>query len=114
MKRTLFILLLLLPLIMAAQNVEKSKSDPDTLTTTQKLSKIEVFPNPASAYFIIRNNPSDTLSMTIFNELGQPVATRTILKKQTIYPIAYFASGLYIIRFTLKNKSKSIKLIKIN
>ncbi len=108
--KILILLIMMVPFLAPAQNASLQK---DTLSVSQHLSQVTIYPNPATNYFIIQNTYSDSLIMTIFNNMGQKIDSKTIFKKWNSYSIEFLPSGLYIVRFTLKKKSKSMKLIKI-
>ena len=77
------------------------------------LSKLSVFPNPASAFFEISSDGGNLNGFTIqlYNVLGKQVLER-VTSNSKIIDISFLQSGIYILKISKGNEQKTLKLIK--
>ena len=77
------------------------------------LSKLSVFPNPASAFFEISSDGGYLNGFTIqlYNVLGKQVLER-VTSNSKIIDISFLQSGIYILKISKGNEQKTLKLIK--
>jgi hypothetical protein len=82
--------------------------DEKSLTTA-----VKVYPNPANDYFEITNDSQNTLSVNIYDILGNKVITSKTsrLKKQS-FSLANLNSGVYLVELKSDNQKIVKKLIK--
>ncbi len=78
-------------------------------------SQITVFPNPATDFLTItRNNTSEKLNITIYNQTGQLIFTRKYYScdRNILIDISNFKKGIYIIKLSDNNNITVTKFIK--
>lgn len=74
-------------------------------------SDVSFYPNPAQG--VLRINSQATIeTITLFNLLGQRVATHSLNSQNPTINIQNLKSGVYIIEVSAQNKKSSYKLIK--
>jgi hypothetical protein len=69
----------------------------------------EVFPNPASEYLLV-TWPDETAHYTLFNAMGQAVASGRDMNENTRIDVAALPSGIYFLVVYHKDASKSRKI----
>jgi hypothetical protein len=72
-------------------------------------NKISIFPNPASTGITFKNIKIDT-EISVFNMLGQAVATKTLSSSNNTLDVSALATGTYFIK--VKDSNKVLKFIK--
>lgn len=85
----------------------------DVSIADQKLEEIEVFPNPAREFCVIRHIPQST-TLTILNALGQEVGFIQPQANQVELAISNFEEGVYFLRFETKDNQLHIKKLVVN
>lgn len=83
-------------------------SPPSAIHESTRQQPIEVFPNPASDVFYVKNLPCALVDYSIFNILGEKVATGSSCG--TI-PVAALEQGLYFLRIKDGNCQKTAKFM---
>ncbi|MBK7031038.1 MAG: T9SS type A sorting domain-containing protein [Bacteroidales bacterium] len=76
-------------------------------------NEIEIFPNPADKYFVIRTKNSSSLILRIYNATSQLILSKEIMQNETI-DCSYLNNGFYIILLIDKKlplESKTFKLL---
>ncbi|MBK7172956.1 MAG: T9SS type A sorting domain-containing protein [Bacteroidales bacterium] len=76
-------------------------------------NEIEIFPNPADKYFVIRTKNSSSLILRIYNATSQLILSKEIMQNETI-DCNYLNNGFYIIQLIDKKlplESKTFKLL---
>ena len=85
-------------------------------TTEQEIAlSLNASPNPSSNYFkltVISGDAKDKVSISITDELGRSVETKTANAGQTIQIGERYRPGIYFVKAMQANKSASVKLIK--
>ena len=76
-------------------------------------SKLNIFPNPASAFFEISSDVGALKGFTIqlYNVLGKQVLERVASNSETV-DISFLKGGIYILKISKGNEQKTLKLIK--
>lgn len=77
-------------------------------------NSIKLYPNPTNSKVFFDNTNDGFKEVTIYNYLGQNVAKTcftTIINNQEI-DMSNLATGVYVLKFTDRDKSKSVKVIK--
>ncbi|MFD2563178.1 ELWxxDGT repeat protein [Aquimarina rubra] len=82
-----------------------------TLSVDENVSQnIDLYPNPANNYFVIKNNTADTLKVEIFDLNGRIIKSFEEYKES--YNISELPSGLYLLNLTTDGSSYTYKLLK--
>lgn len=79
-------------------------------TTTQELTNVSIFPNPATDVVYIKGLRNDLKSIELFNMAGQKVLSATN-NLETIN-VANLEAGVYFVKLNTEAASKTIKLTK--
>jgi hypothetical protein len=81
----------------------------------KKMTDIEVFPNPARDFCVIRNIPQST-RLTILNAIGQEVGYTQPQPQasQIELTISNFEEGVYFVRFETQDNQTHIKKLVVN
>lgn len=85
----------------------------DVSIADQKMVEIEVFPNPARDFCVIRNIPQST-TLVILNALGQEVGYTQPQASQIELTISNFEEGVYFLRFETQDNQIHIKKLVVN
>ncbi len=88
----------------------------NTITATYdavSLNLLELFPNPANEYIILKWTPSRDAIFSIYNISGQKIQAETILKNENRINISGFKSGVYSVQITDEEKTYYAKFIKM-
>jgi len=71
------------------------------------------YPNPVKNELNIKFPSSiNQIELTIYSQIGQAVFTKTVLNNTETINVSGFASGIYLLKLSTENISKSIKFIK--
>lgn len=87
--------------------IPETVPDPEAVNETAQKS-LEVYPNPASDILYLRNLPCKTASYTIFNVLGQEIATG--FSSGTI-SVAGMEKGIYFLQINGNDFQKTAKFV---
>ena len=79
-----------------------SPCEPNNIDTFNELAKINIYPNPANDYIIIKNNEYSDYSIKIYDILGNLLNERAIKTDERI-DISSFLSGIYLIQLYISN-----------
>lgn len=91
---------------------------PAGISKTGMNFEISLFPNPAKEFIqlVISGNSASTAEMQILDYTGRIIAKEQIMlqnsQNQIIYPVNELQSGVYFIRLTQQNNSKTLRFIK--
>lgn len=72
---------------------------------------INVMPNPNNGNFIIKSGIADDFDVTIYNNLGQLIATFRQDKKEMNVDLSLYGKGIYSVLFKIKENYKTVKVI---
>lgn len=75
------------------------------------LLSARLFPNPAASYFTV-DSPDDSLQIEIFDVSGRQIAQKKALSAHEKTAISDWKSGVYLVRLTSGQVSKTLKLVK--
>ena len=98
--------------------IENSNSLSETCSTTLNNSlvndsdKVIIYPNPAQDLITINLNHSNADKIEIYNSVGQIVFQLNNPTTENTIPTQRFSNGMYFIKVTSENDSKSFKIIK--
>lgn len=91
----------------------------DTTTATNSIADVElnndlsVYPNPAENQIILSNKGQSSLTIQLYNALGQQMWSGKMQKKIVI-PVTAYARGIYYLRLQDEQKgSKAVKRISL-
>jgi len=89
----------------------------DNVTIADKIhsESVNIYPNPASEYFIFENmkdNLVKACQIIVYDVLGREVAREPVTEKITRIETSYWPSGVYILNWINNNTIISRKLIK--
>ena len=93
----------------------------DNLTTSDGASSVSsisdnpafnIFPNPATEYFVLENLEGQEVDVLVFNLLGQKVYENQFSDFQKIIDIGNYAKGSYLVRIHCDNKISTELIIK--
>lgn len=81
--------------------------------TDERIDTFGFYPNPVQHTLNIKM-PSSSIQMevSIYNQLGQNVLNRTLTENLKALDVSEFSSGLYLIKLSNSNFSKTLKFIK--
>jgi hypothetical protein len=100
--------------------VDSAKINPTNTVGMQKIKLeglvIKTFPNPAKDYLkiVVESKQETNVVLSITNILGQTLYTnnaQVTSQKEIIINTTNWLSGVYFIKYTIENYSKSIKII---
>lgn len=80
--------------------------------TNEKISSINVYPNPTSDYLVIDNNMLEADGLLIYNNMGKVVLNTTV-ENNTNIDLSNFSNGNYIAVLTKENKKVFTKSITL-
>ena len=72
---------------------------------------INVLPNPNNGNFTIKSGIEENFDVTIYNNLGQLIATFTQEKKEVNVDLSLYGKGVYNVMFKINNNYKTVKVI---
>lgn len=84
-------------------------TDPSAVNETLCQQSLEVYPNPCSDVLYLKNIPSEMVDYSIFNVLGQQVATGC---SDGTINVAELEKGLYFLQIKDENVLKTAKFIR--
>ncbi|MBO7074237.1 MAG: C10 family peptidase [Bacteroidales bacterium] len=84
-------------------------ADPSAVNETLCQQSLEVYPNPCSDVLYLRNIPSEMVDYSIFNVLGQQVATGC---SDGTINVAELEKGIYFLQIKDENVLKTAKFIR--
>ncbi len=74
-------------------------------------SSLKYYPNPTSSSLFIKNNVSID-NIEVYNLLGQKLMTKNINSMEAEINISHLASGTYMVKISVDNKSTIVKILK--
>jgi hypothetical protein len=74
---------------------------------------IKIYPNPAKDVLHIDLNTisSNKLNIQLFTALGQKVFEKDVISSEVSIPISSLSNGIYLVKISSENESKTIKII---
>jgi hypothetical protein len=72
---------------------------------------LSVYPNPNNGEFYIVNGNAQTVSMTIYNSVGQLVLQGRLDKAESRINLTAYGKGLYYVQLSGNDFSKTVKLV---
>lgn len=98
--------------ILAASGYAFEAGTDCTLSVVDRgLLSARLFPNPAASYFTV-DSPDDSLQIEIFDVSGRQIAQKKALSAPEKTAISDWKSGVYLVRLTSGQASKTLKLVK--
>ena len=88
-----------------------SAYSPTLATNTYSLSDLAVFPNPVKGVLKL-SSINRIIKVTIYNLLGQEVASKVVVENDTQIDLSNLSSGTYIAKIVGDSQNKTIKIIK--
>ena len=86
----------------------------DMIATSETLSSVLIYPNPAQDQFTIKNISEETLEVSVMNNLGQDVyeSIRIPANLSVMIPLDEMTRGIYLVKVEQKTKVESLRLVK--
>jgi len=87
----------------------------DSSIPAEIAKSVTVFPNPAQTTItidLVSSNNNATTTITVFNDIGQPVITQTIMGNRITINITKLKAGIYLIRQANEGQAGMMKFIK--
>ena len=81
---------------------------PMAVHETQSQQPLEVYPNPVSDVLYLENLPSETVEYSVFNILGQKVASGSSFGT---VPVAALGEGLHVLHVKVDKCLETVKFI---
>lgn len=100
---------------MNQNNVKQNETDTVEKIYTTHLHEITLYPNPTNGVLNITVSDSSKTpdSYTIYNSLGQAVKQiKTVTEESLKIDTSNYATGIYMIRFTKGNETKTLQFVK--
>lgn len=89
--------------------ITEKYNNPEVISVNLDNEYLEIYPNPASGFFVIESNTIKSESLFLYNLSGQLLRTVKVLNKQTTVDVSDLKAGVYFVRFS--SKQQLIKLI---
>lgn len=82
-----------------------------TQTEEQINNNLNLYPNPASSYFMIDNNPSQNTTIEVYNIFGQLVHSQILNDSSARIETSNWAKGIYFTKFIFADNSSTMKKV---
>lgn len=83
-----------------------------TVENVEAKSLFEIYPNPASEFFILKNLENESAQVSIFDMTGRLIYNNILTDDQTEVNIQHFPKGTYMVKIQTTTKVASQLLIK--
>jgi len=86
-------------------------ADPNMATDSFDTASFRAYPNPVKNILNLSYNKNIS-NVAVFNLLGQEVITKAVDNNQSQIDMSHLANGTYMVKVTVDNESKTLKVVK--